>query len=156
MNERTNKRMNELMIVTRVSGVLTEERICMFITSCLVFISFNPRFNVAITIPAYRLLQRRTGEKGITKMHEDIISLKRADLRKDLETEKLLNGLMEKGIFDFEDKKEIDAVKHRYDKNDKFLTILLAKRPDAFYDFIEVLQGGTQWYFAVNLLRAGR
>ncbi len=91
----------------------------------------------------------------MTKMHKEIISRQWTGLTTDLETNKVLKKLMAKGIFDDEDKKEIDAEKCQHYKNDILLTKLLAKTPDAFNDFVEILEGGSQWFFAVKLLRAG-
>ena len=63
---------------------------------------------------------------------------------------------MSKGIFDGEDKMRIDKGETRRKKNDMLLTILLEKTPDAFDDFVEILQEGTQSFLAIRLLKAGK
>ncbi|XP_078378453.1 uncharacterized protein LOC144661526 [Oculina patagonica] len=101
-----------------------------------------------------RLLQGRMEEIGMSKTHQDILSQQWTDITKDLETNKVLKALMTKCIFDGEDKMRIDQKTAAHDKNDKLLTILLGKDPDAFDDFVEILQGGTQSFIACKLLRA--
>ncbi len=92
----------------------------------------------------------------MTQTHKDILSQQWADITRDLETNKVLKALMSKRIFYGEDKMRIDEETAAHDKNDKLLTILLQKDPDAFDDFVEILLCGTQSFIACKLLKAGK
>ncbi len=89
-------------------------------------------------------------------MHKEIIGRHWKKLKKDLEGDKVLLDLMEKGIFIGEDQTQIEQKQNRHEKNNVLLNILLKKDPDAFSAFVEILRSGTQWFFAYDLLKAGR